>query len=329
MERAQRRHFLLAAGVLLIAPHRSFAQPSPGRVPRVGFLISETVAGTSSRIEAMRAGLRDRGYVEGKSIRIELRAADGRYDRLPDLAQALVQDKVDVIVAFGTKAMLAATGATKSIPIVDPVLGDPVASGQATSLARPGGNVTGLSTYGADISLKRLELFKEALPRIGVLAVTINPANPTGMSVFQQLLPAAARLKIELKLFEAREPGDFDAMFAAMARARVDSILMGSDTLFRSNDGRLATLSAKYGLPSIGSKEYAEAGGMIGYGVNDAELFRRGADYVDRILKGAKAGDLPFERPTRFELVVNAKTAKALGIRIPESILYRADYVIQ
>lgn len=329
MERAQRRQFLLASGALLVAPRASFAQPSQGKVPRVGFLISETVAGTSSRIDAMRAGLRDRGYVEGKNIQIELRAAEGRYERLPELAQSLVQDKVDVIVAFGTKAMLAATSATKIIPIVDPVLGDPVAFGQAASLARPGGNVTGLSTYGADIWLKRLELFKEALPRIGILAVTINPANPSGMSVFQRLIPAAARLKVELKLFEAREAGAFDAMFAAMAKARVDSILMSSDTLYRSNDSALATLAAKHRLPSIGSKEYAEAGGLIGYGVNDAELFRRGADYVDRILKGAKAGDLPFERPTRFELVINAKTAKALGIRIPESILYRADRVIQ
>jgi putative ABC transport system substrate-binding protein len=328
MEQTRRRQFLLASGAFLVAPRTSFAQPLQGKVPRVGFLISETVTGTSSRIDAMRAGLRDRGYVEGKNIRIELRAADGRYDRLPELAQSLVHDKVDVIVAFGNKAMLAATSATKIIPIVDPVLGDPVASGQAASLARPGGNVTGLSTYGADISLKRLELFKEALPPIGLLAVTINPANPSGMSVFQQLVPAAARLKVELKLFEAREAGDFDAMFAAMAKMRVDSILMSSDTLFRSNDSGLAALAVKYRLPSIGSKEYAEAGGMIGYGVNDAELFRRGADYVDRILKGAKAGDLPFERPTRFELVVNTKTAKALGVRIPESILYRADRVI-
>ena len=320
-----RRHFLLASGALLAAPLASFAQQPQGTVPRVGFLISETVSGTSGRIEAMRAGLRDQGYSDGKNVVIDIRAADGDYDRLADLATALARSKVDVIVAFGTKAVSAASRATRTIPIVDPVMGDPVAYGLVTNLARPEANITGLASFGEDIPAKRVQLLKEFVPRIARLAVILNPANPATAIMRERMRAATARLSLDYKTFEVRDARDLDKVFSSMVTVGADSIVVSSDTLFRTRDREVAALAAKYRLPSVGSIEYAEAGGLIGYGVNDAELFRRGAYFVDKLLKGSRPGDLPIERPTRFELVVNRKTAKSLGLTIPNSILIRAD----
>ena len=273
----------------------------------------------------MRAGLRDHGYVERKNPVIEIRTADGNYARLPELAATLVRMNVAVLVAFGQKAVLAAKHATSTIPIVDPVMGDPVASGLVSSLARPGGNITGLTGFGVDLPVKRVELLKEAIPTIARLGIIVNPLNPSGADA----RVAATRLGVDFRSFEVPEARDFEKVFAAMAKVHVDSILVSTDTLFQSRANEVAALAMRNRLPSVGTTQYAEAGGLIGYGANDAELFRRGAYFVHKILIGSKPGDLPIERPTRFEMVVNAKTAKALGITMPKSILIRADREIE
>lgn len=325
MKLVQRRHFLLGSSALLASPLTSFAQQPREKVSKVGFLISETASDSSVRIEAMRSGLRDHGYVEGKNLVLETRTADGNYARLPELAATLVQMKVDVLVAFGTKAVLAARRATSIIPIVDPVMGDPVASGLVSSLARPGGNITGLTGFDVDLPAKRVELLKEAVPTIARLGIIVNPLNPSGADA----RAAATRLGIDFKSFDVPEARDFEKVFAAMLKVRVDSILVSTDTLFQSRANEVASLAMRNRLPSVGSTQYAEAGGLIGYSANDAELFRREAYFVHKILMGSKPGDLPIERPTRFEMVVNAKTAKGLGIAIPKSILIRTDREIQ
>ena len=318
----------LLAGAL-VAPLAAFAQQAQGTAPRIGFLISETLSGQASRVEALRAGLRDRGYVEGESIAIEVRSADGHYDRLPELAAELTRLKVDVLVAFGSKAVLAAKRATSTIPIVVPVIGDPVAVGAVSSVARPGGNITGSATFGPEVGAKRLELLKETVPRITRVAYLLNPANATSALILPGMRASAKSLKLELQPFEVRAPKGFGGTFSAMAKGRVDAVLVSTDTLFASNAKEIADLGTAQRLPTAGGKEFAEAGGLIGYGANDAELYRRGAYFVDRILKGAKASDLPIEQATRFELVINMKTAKLLGIKIPKSILIRADTVIE
>jgi putative ABC transport system substrate-binding protein len=325
----KRREFVaLLGGAAVALPLASFAQ-QPGQVPRIGFLISETLSGTSSRVEALRAGLRNFGYVEGKNIAIEYRPADGNYNRLPELAAELVRLKVDVLVAFGSKAVLAAKAATTTIPIVVPSSGDPVALGVVSGLARPGGNITGIAMFAPEMYAKRVELLKEAVPRIARVAVTQNPANPSGELMFPALRAAAQKLKLQLQPFKVRAPSEFGSSFSAMSKAHVDAVVVSQDTLFRAHDKEIAALAATQRLPSVGTKEFAQAGGLIGYGVDDAELFRRGAYFVDRILKGAKPADLPVERPTRFELMINLKTAKALGLAIPAELLLRADEVIE
>lgn len=326
-----RRRIVLAllAGALA-APLASFAQQPQGTVPRIGFLISETLSSQARRVEALRSGLRDLGYVEGKSIAIEVRSADGRYDRLPELAAELTRLKVDVLVAFGIKAVVAAKHATTTIPIVVPATAsDLVAMGLISSLARPGGNITGSAMFGPETAAKQVELFKEAVPRITRVAVLLNPANAARGVILQSMRATANSLKLELQPFEVRTPKEFGRTFSAMKRGRVDALAVSQDTLFGSNASEIADGAARQRLPSTGNKEFAEAGGLIGYGANNAELYRRGAYFVDRILKGTKPADLPVEGPTRFELVVNMKTAKALGIKIPQSILIRADKVIE
>jgi len=326
-----RRRIVLAllAGALA-APLASFAQQPQGTVPRIGFLISETLSSQARRVEALRSGLRDLGYVEGKSIAIEVRSADGRYDRLPELAAELTRLKVDVLVAFGIKAVVAAKHATTTIPIVVPATAsDLVAMGLISSLARPGGNITGSAMFGPETAAKQVELFKEAVPRITRVAVLLNPANAARGVILQSMRATANSLKLELQPFEVRTPKEFGRTFSAMIRGRVDALAVSQDTLFGSNASEIADGAARQRLPSTGNKEFAEAGGLIGYGANNAELYRRGAYFVDRILKGTKPADLPVEGPTRFELVVNMKTAKALGIKIPQSILIRADKVIE
>ena len=291
--------------------------------------MSETLSAQTSRMDALRAGLRDRGYVEGKNIAVEIRTADGNYERLPELAAELVSLKVDVIVAFGTKAVSAAKRATTTIPIVDPVMADPVALGISSSLAHPGGNITGIAQFGPEAASKRVEFLREAVPRVTRVAVLSNPANPSSAVDFNAIRDAANVLKLELQLLEARSQAEFRQAFSAMAQRRIEAIVVLTDTLFRSNAVEISDLAIKQRLPLAGPKEFAAAGGLIGYGYDPVELYRHAAYFVDRLLKGAKPGDLPIEQATKFDLVINLKTAKALGIKVPQSLLVRANDVIR
>jgi putative ABC transport system substrate-binding protein len=312
----------------LAAPLALFAQQS-AKVPRVGFLMSEPLSTEATRIDALRAGLRDHGYVEGRNIMIEVRSADGNYDRLPELAAQMVGLKVDVIAAFGAKAMSAAKGATTMIPIVDPVMGDPVALGLSSSLARPGGNITGSVQFSPQATAKGMEFLKEAFPRIRRVALLINPANAVSPLQVQAVRVVAKALKLELQVIEVRSAKELGATFAAIEQGHNEAIVVGTDTLLRVNAIEIASLAKKQRLPSSGSTEFAAAGGLIGYGTDVVELYRHAAYFVDRILKGAKPDDLPIEQATKLELVINLKTAKALGITIPQSLLVRANEVIQ
>jgi putative ABC transport system substrate-binding protein len=268
--------------------------------------------------------------VEGRDFVIEFRVADGKYDRLPGLAAELVRLKVDVIVTGGTPGTRAAKQASAAIPIVMAISGDAVATGLVASLARPGGNVTGSTYFDPELHEKRLELLKEAVPRITRVGALINPDNPQAMgTTLQALRRAAESLKMELPLFEARSPSEFEGAFSAMAKRRVDAVAIVDDPMFLGNLRAIADLAASKRLPSTGAKEFAEAGGLIGYGVDFVGTFRRAAYFVDRILKGTKPGDLPVEQATRFELVINRKAARALALNIPEQLLYRADKLIE
>ena len=301
----------------------------PGKIYRIGFLISETLSAQASRVAAVRAGLRDRGYVEGKNVIIEIRSADGNYDRLPGLAAELIRANVDVFVVVGAKAVVAAKSATTTIPIVAPAIGDPVALGLSGSLGRPSGNVTGTSNFGPEVSVKRLELLKEASPRIAHVAVLLNPANASNRIYFQSMQVAATSLKLELQPFDVLAAKDLEKTFSAFAARHIDALVVSPDTLFRANANEIAARAARQRIPSSGPTEYAEGDLLIGYGASNDEMYRRAAYLVDRLFRGAKPIDLPIEGATKFELVINLKTAKALGLTIPQSLLLRADEVIQ
>jgi putative ABC transport system substrate-binding protein len=324
-----RRHFVVALAVsAFAAPLASLAQKS-GKVPRVGLLIPETAAVEAGRIDALRAGLRDYGYVEGKSIVTEVRSAEGNYDRLAELAGELTRLKVDVIVAFGTKAVSAAQHATKTIPIVDPVMGDPVASGLSSSLARPGGNITGSVQFSPEAGGKRLEFLKEAIPRITRIATLTNPANAGNPLQLETLRVTANALHVEVLVLEAHTAKELANALATLAQRRVDALMVPSDTLFRAHFAEIVERAASLKLPSAGTREFAEAGGLIGYGPDPVPLYRRSAYFVDRLLKGAKPDDLPIERANTVDLVINLKTAKALGVTIPPSLAARANDLIR
>jgi ABC-type uncharacterized transport system substrate-binding protein len=326
-----RRIFLgmLASG-LVAAPLAAEAQPA-GKIYRIGYLSAGAPTSNPLVIAAFQQGLRDLGWVEGQNIDIEYRWAEGRFDRLPDLAADLVRLKVDVIVASPTPAALAAKNVTGTVPIVAVSLTHPVELGLVGSLARPGGNVTGLSySVGADIFGKDLELLKEVVPRVRRVAVLSNPDSPAQPLTVRNVKDAARSLGLQLQLLEARGPEGFDGAFAAMARERVGALLVVQDPAFIPHRARLVDLAAKNRLPSIFTqREDAEAGGLMSYGPSLSDLYRRAGTYVDKILKGVKPGDVPVEQPTKFELVINRKTAKALGVAIPPALLQRADQVIE
>jgi putative ABC transport system substrate-binding protein len=307
------------------------AAQSPEKVPRVGFLGPRTRSNDAGFLDAFLRGLRDLGWVEGKTIVIEYRWAEGKSDRLPDLAAELVRLKVDVILAGNSAVAVAVKNATETIPIVMATVGDPVGLGLVTSLARPGGNVTGLSfSVGTDIVGKWLELLKETVPKVRKVAVLSNPANPAHALAIENVIGAARAVGVQLQLLEARGPNQFDNAFASMARERAEALLVVLDPFFSFHRSRLLALAAKSRIPAMyGSREYPEAGGLMSYGANFRHNFHRSATYVDKILKGAKPADLPVEQPTKFELVINLKTAKALGLTIPQSLLQRADRVIE
>jgi putative ABC transport system substrate-binding protein len=326
-----RRKLVIAlGGGVLAAPLASFAQQQSGKVYRIGFLgLGSATSSYAILVDALRAGLRDLGYVEGKNTVIEYRWADGKYDQLPELAAELVRLNVDVIVTHGTPGILAAKRATTTIPIVMAVVADPVANGLVASLARPGGNVTGSSYFAPELHAKRLELLKEAVPRINLVAALLNPDNPSIATLLKETQIAAKSLKVGLQQFDVRGPSEFESAFSAMAKRRVDAVVVFDDPMLIANRRAIADLAAKHRIASVGQKEFAEAGGLIGYGQILFELFRRAAYFVDRILKGTKPVDLPVEQATKFELIINMKTAKALGIKIPHSYLVRADKVIE
>jgi putative ABC transport system substrate-binding protein len=302
----------------------------PGKVPRIGYLGPGSPSTVGHLVEAFRRGLRVLGYVEGQNIAIEYRWAEGRFERLPDLAAELVRLNVDVIVTATTPAIQAAKQATKTIPIVMAVSADPVETGLVASLARPGGNITGLSLLAPEIVGKQLQLLKEAVPKVSRVAVLCNPANLSSAPQLREAEVAARPLGVRLQILEARSPDEFESAFAAMTRERVGSLLVLGDPLFFQQRTRLADLAAKSRVPAMyGVSEHAEAGGLIAYSANVSDVYRRAATYVDKILKGAKPADLPVEQPTTFELVINLKTARALGLTIPQTVLIRADQVIQ
>jgi ABC-type uncharacterized transport system substrate-binding protein len=326
-----RRTFLgTLTGAFLAAPLAAEAQQA-GKVYRIGFLRVTSPSDRPHLLDAFRQGLRELGWVEGQNIIIDYRYAEDRVDRLPGLAAELVRLKVDLIVSAGTQGVTAAKNATEAVPIVMVAVRDPVGTGLIASLVRPGGNITGVSdSAGLEIVAKQLELLKETIPKIRRVAILSNPANAHHLLAIREVNVAARSLGVQLQLLEARGPNEFDGVFAAMATERVGALLVLADATFNNQRTRLADLAARSHLPAAyGWREYVEAGGLMSYGPSLPDLFRRAATYVDKILKGAKPGDLPVEQPTTFELVINLKTAKALGLTIPPSLLQRADQVIE
>ena len=306
----------------------------PTKVPRIGYLSNTDAATDSARAEGIRLALRELGYIEGQNIAVEYRYAEGRREREPGLAAELVRLKVDIIVvASGDVTIQAAKNATKTIPIVMMGLGsDPVRAGHVESLARPGGNVTGVTNLNRELGGKRLELFKEAVPKLSRVAVLYDPANPPSLHEVKELLPADARaLKLTIQPWEIRAVDDFEKVFAALNKQRPDGLYaVVAGGVMRPNQKRIAGFALKSRLPSVySSRENVEAGGLMSYRADLADNYRRVAVYVDKILKGAKPADLPVEQPTKFELVINLKTAKQIGLKIPQSVLYRADKVIK
>jgi putative ABC transport system substrate-binding protein len=314
---------------MLVVPLLAVAQPV-GKVRRLGMLIPGSSSDFAPRIEAFRHGLRDLGYVEGRNIIIEYRFAEGQADRLPELVADLVRLQVDVMVIDGNLAIRAAQHATMTIPIVIAVSGDPVGEGFVASLAQPGGNITGLSLLQPAVSGKRLELLQEAVPKLSHIAVLWNPAVSSSTLAFKETQTAAHALGLQLQSLEVRRPDEFDQAFAAMTREHADALVVISNELFLGHRRQLAELTVRHRLPAMFHlREYAEAGGLMAYGADAADMYRRAATYVDKILKGTTPADLPVEQPTKFTFVINLKTAKALGLTIPPTLLFQADEVIR
>jgi ABC-type uncharacterized transport system substrate-binding protein len=299
------------------------------KVAHLGFLGLVTPSSHASRVAALRAGLRDLGWVEGRNLDIAFRWAEGNYDRLPALAEELVRLKVDVLVTHGAAGALAAKRATSTIPIVITAVGDMVGLGLVASLSRPGGNVTGLSLFVAELAGKRLELIKEAVPSSTKVALLVNPTNASTQLVLSEAEATAKGANVELSAFEAREPRDFEQVFATMADQRIGALVVHEDTMLNANAGALAIFAAVRRLPSCGFPELGRAGGLLGYGINFPDTDYRAAAFIDKILKGAAPSDLPVERSTKFNVLVNLQTGRALGITLPTSILLRADEVIE
>jgi len=320
-----RRAFVTGLGALVVAPRALEAQQT-GKVYRIGFLRAGQPPKTF--VEAFQQGLRARGYTEGRNIVIEYRSTDGSFDELSRLAAELVRFNVDVILASGAPAAFAARTATTKVPIVFASVYDPVEIGLVTSVARPGGNVTGLSQISADLGGKRLELLKELLPKLKSVAILWHPANLTNLVQKKSVEVAARTVGVDTKSVPVQDPSQFGSAFED-ARG-VDALVQVDDPLLITHRRQLAELAVRSRLPAIaGLREYVDAGGLMSYGADHPDLYRRAATYIDKILKGAKPGDLPVEQPTKFELVINLKTARAIGLTIPRSLLQRADHVIE
>jgi putative ABC transport system substrate-binding protein len=317
----------LALGFLM-TPFAADAQPA-GRVVRISILAA-ALGSSSPLFEAFRQGMRELGWIEGQNIIFESRFAEGRNDRLPKLAAELVQLPADVIVTDSTAAAQAAKNATETIPIVMATIADPLRSGLVASLAHPGRNVTGLTLLAQDLDGKRLELLKEAVPTLARVAVLLNAANPGSVHSLSDTQKAAQTLGLQLQILQVRGPDEFEGAFAAATTEHADGLIQLSDAMLFQNRARLVDLAAKHRLPAIYEvKGFAEVGGLMSYGPNIPDQYRRAATYVDKILKGAKPADLPVEQPMKFELVINLKTAQALGLTIPPMLLFQADEIIR
>ena len=327
MKKVTASSILVAAMLFAVAV---LAQPQqPGKIPRIGLLIAGSASGYLRRVEAFRQRLRELGYVEGKNIVIEYRYADGKLERLPDLAAELVRLKVDVI-GTGGPAILTAKKASPTIPIVFALAADPVGDGLVSSLARPGGNITGLSLMAPDLDGKRLELVKEAFPKVAYVAFLWEPGTPRGNEPFTDMESTAKVLGVKLLSLEVRSVGDFEGAFARAKKERAQALITNPSSLIGIQIRQVLDFAAKNRLPAMyPASEYVDAGGLMSYGPSYADLFRRAADFVDKILKGTKPGDIPVEQPTKFEFIVNLQAAKQIGLTIPQSLLYRADKVIK
>jgi putative ABC transport system substrate-binding protein len=322
-----RRAFVVSALVSALVASVLRAQPARPSV-HLGFL--RIVAPPGDYIDALEQGLRDHGYVPGRDVVIEYRFAEGRENQLAGLAKELVERKVAIIIVAGNQAAVAARDASRTIPIVMAVANDPVASGLVTSLARPGGNITGTTLLSSTLAGKRLELVKELLPKVSRVAILLNRDSPAHAIAWKETLAGAARLRIDVEPFGVQGAEMFDEAFARMVKARMEALVLFEDAMFATERARLTALAAKTRLPTVyGQRNSVDVGGLMSYGPSITDAYRNAASFVDRILKGGKPGDLPIEQPTKFELVINLKTAKALGLKIPQSLLLRADEVIQ
>jgi putative ABC transport system substrate-binding protein len=325
-----RRKLIVALGAgALAAPLSTFAQPLSTKVYRIGFLGAVSASSFTDRTDAVRAGLRDLGYIDGKNIVIEYRWAEGHFNRLAELAAELVRAKVDVLLTHATPGTLAAKAATTTIPIVMTTVGDPVANGIVNSLAHPDGNITGTSYFYPQLIVKQLELLKEASPRIKRIGVLFPPDNILSKPSLQALAGAASLLNLTLDRFTVRASSEIDGAITAMVKARVDAIVVFEDPILNIKRQMIVDRAVNMRIASAGSKEFGEAGGLIGYGPDYLAMYRRAAYFVDRIFRGAKPSELPVEQATKFDLIVNSKTAKAIGINIPNSILVRAEKMIE
>jgi putative ABC transport system substrate-binding protein len=323
----RRRELLLFLGGALTAARVRAQQKA---TPVVGFLGSTSPGPFAPLLAAFHRGLSETGYVEGQNIKIEYRWAEGRYERLPELAADLVSRKVDVVAAASVPAALAAKNATSTIPIVFAGGADPVGGGLVASLARPGGNLTGFSVLAGQLNPKRLELLSELVPQAGMIAVLVNPNNPNAERIIRDVEKAARDKGLQLHIPRASTEGEIDAAFATLVQLQAGALVVGADPFFNSRGDQLVALAARHAVPAIYfGREFAAAGGLISYGPSVTGMYQQAGAYVGRILAGAKPADLPVQQPTRFELVINLKTANALGLTVPQSILVRADEVIE
>lgn len=325
-----RRKLIIGLGAALITARSAYAQPAR-KMPQIGYVGNATPALETALLEGLRLGLRERGYIEGKNIEVHYRWANGSIDAIPALIAELIALKVDVIVTAGTPAALAAKKATTTIPIVMAAVGDPVATGIVPSLARPGGNITGLSTLYTQLEGKRIQILREFVPRMKRIALLTNPANAFTSVILQSTRAATEAQHLAAQIYEVSAAPDFEKIFAAIAKSKPDAMAVLADRPFLvSNRKRIVEFAAQNRIPAIYPfSEFMDDGGLVFYGPNFPDMFRRAATYVDKIIKGAKPADLPLEQPTRFEFIINAKTAKALGLTIPQSLMISADKVIE
>ena len=324
----RRREFISLLGGGAAWPFVARAQQA-SKIAQIGFLGAASASAYARQVEGFRLGLHDLGYIEGTNIVIAYRWAEGNYARLPELAADLIRSNVDVVVTHGTPGSAAAKQATATVPIVMAIVGDPVGTGIVANLARPGGNITGLSFFGPELGAKRIELLKEMLPRITRVGVLINPDNSYSRLELPALEEIARSLGIGVNQFRVRSPNEFDSAFETMQQEGVKAVAVQDEAMLTANVKAIAALATRRSLLSIGNNELARAGGLIGYGVNFFEIFRRAATFVDKVLKGTKPADIPIEQAARFQFVLNLRTAKALGLDVPTSMLLRADEVIE